>query len=97
MELLTNMSKLNKIINKIINKNDAKIDNLEVIKNNWENIVGENVKENTEPKYLVKKRLTVVCSSSVWIQELTYHRKRILEDINSLFDSKVVNEIYFRQ
>jgi len=64
---------------------------------NWVTFVGEDAAQETEPLYLKNGRLTVKCSSSVWVQEMLFGKKKTIEAINAYFKQDVVKDISLRQ
>lgn len=62
----------------------------------WETIVGETIAGDTRPAAFKEKTLIVHVSDSVWIQQLQYLKKDIIQSINNFFDKEMVNDIKFK-
>lgn len=62
----------------------------------WKEVVGETYAENSQPSKIRKKQLTVTVSNSIWLQELTFFKETILENINKKLGRKAVNGINIR-
>ncbi|MBL0717403.1 MAG: DUF721 domain-containing protein [Desulfosarcina sp.] len=62
----------------------------------WETIVGETIAGDTRPAAFKEKTLIVHVSDSVWIQQLQYLEKDIIQSINSFFNEEMVNDIKFK-
>ena len=62
----------------------------------WGTIVGEAIARDTRPAAFKKKTLIVHVSDSVWIQQLQFLKKDIIQSINDSFDKDMVNDIKFK-
>ena len=62
----------------------------------WETIVGETIAGDTRPAAFKEKTLIVHVSDSVWIQQLQYLEKDIIQSINNFFDKEMVSDIKFK-
>ena len=62
----------------------------------WERAVGSDIADNARPAYLKKKMLVVHVPSSVWIQQLQFSKKAIIDNINNAAGDRLVSEIKFK-
>lgn len=62
----------------------------------WDRIVGESIAKNARPAAFKGKLLLVEVSSSVWIHQLQFLKEEIIDTINAAFGKEVVNEIKFK-
>lgn len=62
----------------------------------WTEIVGEKIACHTMPSHIKYRKLCVLVDSSVWMQELAFLKDRIIEQINKVTGTKLVNDIYFK-
>jgi len=62
----------------------------------WDTTVGDPIALNARPAYLKKQTLIVHVSSSVWIQQLQFSKKTIIEKINHAAGSNLVSDIKFK-
>ena len=70
----------------------GKIDELKIW-NNWSEIVGSLIAQNTKKLQLKGSVLKIYVESAPLKNELIFHRSIILEKINTFFNKQVVNEI----
>ena len=61
----------------------------------WADIVGEKVAEHSRALRVDGGRLFVEVDSSVWAQELTLMKRRILTQINQRTGDRVINNVHF--
>lgn len=61
----------------------------------WEKIVGPRIAEHARAIRVSDGRLFVEVDSSVWAQELSFLRRRLLSDVNSRVGSRSVEHIHF--
>jgi predicted nucleic acid-binding Zn ribbon protein len=62
----------------------------------WDEVVGAAVAKIASPAGFKGKILLVNVVSSVWIQELQYHRKEIIRKLNEALGKELVCDIKFR-
>lgn len=62
----------------------------------WERIVGDPVASHARPSWIQSGRLRVLVSDSVWLQELNYLERDMVERINAHLGRKAVKKIEFR-
>ncbi len=62
----------------------------------WDDAVGEHIAANARPARLKNHVLIVHVSSSVWIQQLQFSKKLIMDQINSAAGSCLVSDIKFK-
>lgn len=61
----------------------------------WADIVGAKVAQHSKALRVDRGRLFVEVDSSVWAQELTLMKRRILREINARIGDRVINNIHF--
>ena len=62
----------------------------------WDRVVGENLSRNAQPAAFKNTLLIVHVSSSVWLQELHFKKKELIEKLNQAAGSTVVEDIRFK-
>ncbi len=62
----------------------------------WDAAVGSQIAESARPAYLKNKLLVVHVPSSVWIQQLQFSKKNIIENLNGAAGKHLVSEIKFK-
>jgi predicted nucleic acid-binding Zn ribbon protein len=62
----------------------------------WDRIVGESMACNAQPAAFKQQTLVVHVSSSVWLQELHFQKKELIQRLNQAAGSKVVDDIRFK-
>ncbi len=63
----------------------------------WRKAVGEKISRHTRPGSIHRGCLTVYVSSAVWMQELQFMKKHILESINALrAEDEPIRDIRFK-
>ncbi|ACB83604.1 DUF721 domain-containing protein [Natranaerobius thermophilus] len=63
--------------------------------NYWVDVVGEEIATNCQPKVFQGKKMIVVCSNSIWIQELSMRKKNLIKKLNEKVGKTVVTDIKF--
>ena len=61
----------------------------------WDEVVGENIAENTSAEKVEHGTLTVKVDNSSWRQELVFKKKEIIDKLNSRIGKKTIKEIRF--
>jgi hypothetical protein len=61
----------------------------------WSDIVGIELANRAIPRSLVRSTLTIAVANSAWLQELSYLKRRLIEQIEQEIGSDVVKEIHF--
>jgi predicted nucleic acid-binding Zn ribbon protein len=61
----------------------------------WDEVVGENIAENTSAEKVEHGTLTVRVDNSSWRQELVFKKKEIIDKLNSRIGKKTIKEIRF--
>ena len=61
----------------------------------WRELVGDHVAEHSRAVRVDGGNLFVEVGSSVWAQELTLMRRKILEEINARIGANVIQSIHF--
>ena len=62
----------------------------------WDAAVGETTARNAHPASLKNRLLTVQVASPVWIQQLQFSKKNLIEAINAAAGSPLVADIRFK-
>ncbi len=62
----------------------------------WKSVVGEHTARYTQPVAIRNKVLTVWVSSSIWLQELRYREKEIIQKLNRMLERDAVEKIKFQ-
>jgi predicted nucleic acid-binding Zn ribbon protein len=62
----------------------------------WDAAVGSGIADNARPAYLKKNLLIVHVPSSVWIQQLQFSKRTIIDNINNALGDRLVSEIKFK-
>lgn len=62
----------------------------------WDAVVGKRIASAAQPEFIRDGRLFVVTKSSVWANELTFHKQDIMEKLNREVGANAVKEIIFR-
>ena len=61
----------------------------------WDEVVGENIAENTSAEKVEHGTLTIKVDNSSWRQELVFKKKEIIDKLNSRIGKKTIKEIRF--
>ena len=64
-----------------------------VLRNRWAEVVGERVAEKTQPQSIRDRILTVAVANSSWLNELSFMRGTILQQIQDLLPDRAVEGI----
>lgn len=67
------------------------------LKNNWEKIIGEALADKSEPLYIKEGTLFILVENSIWIQQMQFLRRNIVENVNSFLEGIYVERITFKQ
>ena len=62
----------------------------------WPRAVGEMASAATEPESVRDGMLTVRTKNSVWSHELTFHKVKIIENLNRMLEGRVITDIKFK-
>ena len=73
------------ILEKSAQQGTADVVNLELLEAAWPTLVGDQMARRTRPKSWHEGTLHVEVSSYAWVQELSFHRTRLLSKIQALF------------
>jgi predicted nucleic acid-binding Zn ribbon protein len=74
---------------------DEKIDEHKLIRS-WEKAVGPMIARHTTHIHISNKKLVVTIDSAVLRQELLYERTKIVQDLNAMIGSQVIEELVIR-
>ena len=61
----------------------------------WDEVVGENIAENTSPEKVEHGTLLVRVENSSWRQELVFKKKEIIDKLNNKIGKKTIKDIRF--
>jgi hypothetical protein len=61
----------------------------------WEEIVGKGVAEATEPARLQNRTLQVKVANSVWMQQLQFHKKLMIQKVNQFLGESYLQDLRF--
>ncbi len=61
----------------------------------WADVVGERVAEHSRARRVDGGRLFVEVDSSVWAQELTLMKRKILKEMNARIGRNVIENVHF--
>ncbi len=62
----------------------------------WDVVVGPAISKNAQPLWIKSKKLRVIVSDPIWLQELKFVEKNIKEKLNKKLRRKAVEKIEFR-
>lgn len=62
----------------------------------WDDVVGEHIAREAQPKQIRNMILWVHVSSSTWMQQLEFMKQDIVSKLNERIGEKVVHDIRFR-
>lgn len=91
-----NLKKVSELLDELINKrNWDKNFALEMLKNDWGNVVGTNIADHTKPKFIKGEKLFIEVDSPIWSTQLNYLKKQIIDKINNYYKKIIIQEIFF--
>ncbi len=64
-----------------------------VLKQNWENIVGNLIASVSIPDRIERNILYIKCNNPSWKQELYFFKDEILEKVNSFIGENIVKDV----
>jgi len=62
----------------------------------WNEVVGPAISKNARPLWIKNGKLKVTVSNPIWLQELQFVEKDIMEKLNGKLGRKAVEKIEFR-
>jgi len=62
----------------------------------WSEVVGETIASKSQPKAIERGKLFVAVNSSVWRNELMYHKEMILVKLNDRLGKNTIKDIIFQ-
>jgi hypothetical protein len=65
------------------------------IVSDWENTVGPVISQQTRPEKIKNRTLYLTVSSPIWMQQLQFMKKELLEKVNAALQKDVVSDIFF--
>lgn len=66
------------------------------LRRHWSEIAGEQIASHTRPDHIRFKKLYLIVENSVWLQQLTFLKPTLLENIHEAAGSQLVSDIIFR-
>ncbi len=75
----------------------APVDTLTGLHNHWEEIVGPNLSQVSQPISLVDSVLAITCDDSTWAAQLKWMERSIRTSVETLFPGVEVKRIQVRQ
>ncbi len=61
----------------------------------WAEIVGEDIAKRSKPEYIKNKTLVVRAQDSTWSQELSFHKKVIINRLNKFLGEDLISDVLF--
>ena len=74
---------------------DEKIDE-HLLLRSWEKVVGPMIAKHTTNIYISNKKLVVTIDSAPLRQEISYGHTKLIQDLNEMVGSKVIDELVLR-
>lgn len=65
------------------------------IVSDWENTVGPVISQQTRPEKIRNRTLYLTVSSPIWMQQLQFMKKELLEKVNAALQKDAVSDIFF--
>ena len=62
----------------------------------WDEVVGPSISKNAQPSGIRDKKLKVIVSNPIWLQELQFTEESIRDQINMKLGRKAIQKIDFR-
>ena len=91
------MQKISGILNRLLKQYGLEGKLIEyTIAEKWEDIAGKIIASHTYPAGLHHRILYVIVDSSVWLQELTFYKKDLIEKVNNHFGKNIIKDIHFK-
>lgn len=91
------MKKVSGILNKLLKKYGLEGKIIEnTIAHKWEAIVGEIISAHSYPEGIRYKRLYIIVDSPVWLQEMSFYKKDLVEKVNGYFGRYIIKEVYLK-
>ena len=89
------MRPLSDLIQKLLPLSEAAL--LSSVDEQWEKIAGKAAASHCRPRFLVRRRLTVVCDSAPWLFAMSRKKEALLKNLCQFFGQEVIESVYFRQ
>ena len=61
----------------------------------WSDIAGENIAQKAKPIKIHDKKLYLKVESSIWRNELIFHKEKLMEEIEKKAGNRLINDIIF--
>lgn len=62
----------------------------------WDSVVGESIAKNAQPEAFKGKLLLVHVTNPIWIQQLQFFKKDIINKLNDVLGKELVKDIKFK-
>ncbi|MEK6537717.1 MAG: DUF721 domain-containing protein [Nitrospirota bacterium] len=62
----------------------------------WETIAGSIIAAHSKPSDIRYRKLYIIVDSPVWLQELSFYKEELVNNINNYFGRKVINDVFFK-
>jgi predicted nucleic acid-binding Zn ribbon protein len=89
------MRPLSDLIHRLLPLSEAAL--LSSVDEQWEKIAGKAAAAHCRPRFLVRRRLTVVCDSAAWLFEMSRKKEALLKSLCQSFGQEAIESVYFRQ
>lgn len=63
---------------------------------NWDAIVGKTIATHTRPTGIRYKKLYIVVDNPVWLQEISFYKDDLVNNVNKYFGKIVIKEVYLK-
>ncbi len=62
----------------------------------WESIAGNIIAAHSTPAGIHYRKLNIVVDSPVWLQELSFYKSDLINNVNNYFGRKIINDVFFK-
>lgn len=66
------------------------------LRRHWGKAVGEQIAAHTRPDQIRFKKLYVIAQNSIWVQQLTFLKPTLIENVNAAANSELISDIVLR-
>ena len=66
------------------------------LRRHWGDAVGEQIAAHTRPDQIRFKKLYVIAQNSIWVQQLTFLKPTLIENVNAAANSELISDIVLR-
>jgi len=86
--------KMNEVISNQMNRNQFL--KKELVSAKWEEIVGKVLAKKSEPVFIKENRLHIRVENSIWIQQMKFLEKKIIQNLNDFLKKEEITKLYFK-